>query len=131
MTIREVVNKLALELAFKTGNIENMRDYKNTIQMAVVIGTEHFTKKMEEVVAMTRDGVERGRFKSVDDAANKLDIPRGNIFQVLERRRATAHGYKFIYVKDLELFKRTEESKLHDFEDNTNKTVMDFNKLIK
>jgi hypothetical protein len=106
MTVDEVVKKLAIELVLETGHTEDFSNYRKIIKRAVVIGTEHFTVKMEEVVAMNREGVEIGRYKSADEAAKKLDIPRGNVFQVLERLRPTAHGLKFIYVRDLELVKR-------------------------
>lgn len=116
MTTREVVNKLALELAFKTGHMEDMKYYKEYLRMALAVGVEHFTVRMREVVAMNFEGKEMGRFKSVDDAAKKLIIPRQNVFQVLEGRRPSAHGFKFIYVDDIELIERHGKVDFSDYE---------------
>lgn len=109
MTIREVVNKLALELAFKTGHIEDIKEYKEKLQMALVIGTEHFINTKEEIIAMNHEGYEVGRFKSIADASLKLGIGRSNIHHVLEKRQYQAGGLIFIKEADMELILRKEE----------------------
>lgn len=130
MIAREVINKLSLEMAFKTGHIEDMKTYKEYLQMAITIGTDHFTRNMEEIVAMTRDGIERGRFRGINEAAKKLGLSQGGISNVIAGRRATCGGFKFILAKDIELIKRPKED-FASIEDSTDKTVMEFQNIIR
>jgi hypothetical protein len=77
--------------------------------MALSIGLEHYTKDMEEVVALYRDGVEAGRFKSIGDASNKLGVPQSSISDVIRGVQHTAGGLMFIKTKDYELVERDKE----------------------
>jgi hypothetical protein len=106
MTINEVINKLSLEMSFRTGHIEDVRIYKEYLTMALTIGHDHFINCKEEIIAMTRDGVELGRFKSVADAAKKLGLGRTHIQDVLSHRHYSTGGYLFIRSKDKELIKK-------------------------
>jgi hypothetical protein len=110
MTIHEVVNKLALEMAFDTGHIEDIKIYKEKLQMAVVIGKDHFFHTTEEIIAMDYEGFERGRFKSVTDASEKLGICRSSIDHVLMKRQHSAGGYLFVREIDQELILRKEDN---------------------
>jgi hypothetical protein len=105
MTVSEVVNKLALELSFRTGHFEDLKINKEYLNMALMVGIEHFTVDMEEVIAMTKEGAEVGRFKSILDAERKLGVKECNIHQVLAGRNHTAGGYCFIRTKDKILVK--------------------------
>ena len=96
MILDEVVNKLALELMNRTGNIGHAPLYREFLNMAVIIGMEHFTPDMIEIVALLKDGAEAGRYKCTAEASRKLGIAQGNITAVLEGRRHTAGGYLFI-----------------------------------
>jgi hypothetical protein len=109
MTIREVVSKLALELAFKTGRIEDIKAFKEYLTMAVVVGTEHFVNTKEEIIAMDHEGMERGRFKSVVEASEKLGIARNGIEHVLMKRQHQAGGLMFVRSIDLELVIKNED----------------------
>ena len=103
MTYGEVINKLSLEMALALGDLDTRQTCATYLQMALTIGTEHFTREMEEVIALNKWGEEQGRFKGVRDASLKLGIPRGNIYNVLEGKRPTAGGFIFIRSKDKEL----------------------------
>lgn len=106
MTVDSVVKKLALEMAFITGRTEDMKIYKQYLQMALTIGIDHFTKEMVEIVAMDTEGTEIGRYKSVLEAERKLGVREANIHQVLSGRNHTAGGYMFIRSKDKILIER-------------------------
>ena len=105
MTHNEVITKLAKEMITVTGETDHYNTYCWFIRQALVIGIEHYTKEMEEIVAMDKWGGEQGRFKGVREASTKLGIPRGNIYQVLEGRRPSAGGFIFIRNKDKFLIK--------------------------
>jgi hypothetical protein len=105
MTIREVINKLALELAFATGDLENIAHYKKYLRMALVVGTEHFINNKEEIVAMDYEGVEQGRYNSIRDAARKLGLDPSAICKVVNGRSYSHGGYLFIRRKETELVK--------------------------
>ena len=102
----EVVNKMAMEMAHRLGDFEHLKTCKFYINMAITIGTEYFTRQMEEIIAMNFEGVELGRFKSETDAANKLGLDSRRISDVFSGRQQSTGGYKFIKVKDRELIKR-------------------------
>jgi len=106
MTREYVINKLTCELVIITGDTDNMVSYRKHIAMALDIGINHFTKDMEEVVALDKWGNETGRFKGVTDAAEKLGIPQPYISAVLSGQQHTAGGYRFIKAKDRILIKR-------------------------
>ena len=102
----EVINKLSRECCLAMGDFDYFKTVRIYIQMALSIGIEHYTKDMEEVVALYRDGVEAGRFKSEKDAAEKLGIAYQNISAVLEGRQHTAGGLMFMRTRDYELVER-------------------------
>ena len=79
------------------------------IQMALVVGLEHFSTNMDEVVVLDHNGVEQGIYKSTQEASEKLGVYRKNITAVLGGRRPTAGGYKFIKRKDYKLLRRSSE----------------------
>ena len=106
MTHMEVINKLSFEMLQITGDLDHIDTYRWFIRQALDIGINHFTKDSEEVIAMTRDGVERGRFKSLREASNVLGIDRRNIQHVLAGLNHTAGGYQFILNKDKLLIER-------------------------
>jgi len=105
----EVIDKLARECCLALGDFDHFMTVRTYIQMALSIGIEHYTKDMEEVVAIYRDGVEAGRFKSIKDASDKLGIAYQNISTVLEGRQHTAGGLMFMKTKDYELVEREKE----------------------
>jgi len=102
----EVINKLSRECCLALGDFDHFDTVRTYIQMALSIGIEHYSRDMEEVVALYKDGVEAGRFKSVNDAMNKLGIPQTQICAVLNGRQHTTGGLMFIRTKDYELVKR-------------------------
>ncbi len=103
MTQNEVINKLSMELAIKVGDFDNLNTYRWYIRQALVVGIDHFTKDMEEVIQMDRFGVEIGRFKGVTDAANKTGIRQSDISAVLTGVQHTAGGFIFMKERDKEL----------------------------
>lgn len=103
MTQNEVINKLSIEMAIALGNLDTLQTCRIYIQMALSIGIDHFTKDMEEVIAMDDTGREVGRYKSILDAERNLGVRECNIHQVLSGRNHTAGGYLFIRTKDKEL----------------------------
>lgn len=91
----QVIKKLALEMASQTGHVEDMKIYKQYIRMALVVGMEHFDPRMEEIIAIDKNGTEIS-FKSEADAAEKLGLNVGNINKVLQGRKKTIGGYSFV-----------------------------------
>ena len=83
-----------------TGEIDHLNIYRWFIRQALDIGINHFTKDSEEVIAMTRAGVERGRFKSIREASRMLGIDYRQIQRVVTGRIQSAGGYIFILSKD-------------------------------
>ncbi len=102
----EVVSKLSHECCLAMGDFDHFQTVSIYIQMALVVGTEHFRYDMEEVVAFYQDGIEAGRFKNIVEASNKLGIHRQNIQEVVSGRRHSAGGLTFIKLKDHELVGR-------------------------
>jgi hypothetical protein len=105
----EAINKLSKECCLAIGDFDHYQTIRTYIQMALVVGVEHYTKDMEEVVSFYRDGVEAGRFKSIGDASIKLGIPQSSISDVLRGVQHTAGGLKFMKITDYELVKRKED----------------------
>lgn len=101
MTYEEVTKKLVFEMIQLTGHMEDHDVYSTYINRALVIGSEHFSNKSIEIVAYTKDGVEAGRFKSINDASKKLGIIRSNIYEVVEGKRHSAKGYIFKRVNNI------------------------------
>jgi len=100
MTHMEVINKLAFEMVKVTGEIDHVNTYRWFIRQALDIGINHFTKDSEEIIAMTRNGVEKGRFKSIREASRCLGIHSRLIRFVLRGQHHTAGGYTFMLSKD-------------------------------
>jgi hypothetical protein len=103
MTYNEVINKLSMEMALALGDFYYLDTCKIYIQQALAIGIDHFTKDMEEVIAMDLLGREVGRYKSILDAERQLGVRECNIHQVLAGKNHTAGGYMFVRSKDKEL----------------------------
>lgn len=62
-------------------------------------GIYEVAKKKEKPVAMYKDGVYIGKFRSVRDAQYFLDMKsNGNISSVLSGKRNSTHGYYFEYI---------------------------------
>lgn len=106
----EVINKLTRECCLALGDFDHFTTVRTYIQMALSIGVEHYTKEMEEVIALYKDGTEAGRFKSITDAANKLGIQQHGISNVLTGRCQLAGGLKFIKARDYDLLPREDSS---------------------
>ncbi len=100
MTINEVVNKLTFEMVLLTGHTDDAEVYRKYINMALLVGIEHFTIDMEEIIALDHEGVERGRFKGIRDAARKLGLKESSISNVIAGRNHSTGGYIFIKNKD-------------------------------
>jgi hypothetical protein len=105
----EVIDKITRECCLELGSFDYFTVVHKHIQRALCVGIEHYTVDMEEIVALYRDGVEAGRFKSVKDAADKLGVTHQNITAVLNGRQHTAGGVMFIRTKDYELIEREKE----------------------
>lgn len=105
----EVINKLSRECCLALGDFDHFTTVRTYIQMALSIGIEHYTRDMQEVVALYMDGVEAGRFKSAREAANKLGIDRRNIDHVIKGTAHSAGGLMFIKTEDYELIEREKE----------------------
>jgi len=110
MTQSEAINKLAKECCLAIGEFDHFKTIRTYIQMALVIGLEHYDVHDVEIVAMWRDGGEAGRYKSITDASNKLGIARSSIWSVLEGRRVSAGGLIFMRAEDYNLLPREEKS---------------------
>ena len=102
---REAINKLARELCLAQGTFDYFEVNRLTSKWPLW-GLEHFTKDMEEVVALYRDGTEAGRFKSVGDASLKLGIHQSCVSDVIRGVQQTAGGLKFMKARDYELVPR-------------------------
>lgn len=103
MTQAEVINKLSMELALALGDMDTLTTCRAYIQMALTIGIEHFTKDMEEIIVLNKEGEEITRLKSVTEGESKLGIRQTQISDCLAGRQHTAGGYMFIKSKDKEL----------------------------
>jgi hypothetical protein len=109
MTQSEVINKLSHECCLAMGSFDYFKTVRIYIQMALAVGVEHYKVEMDEVVAMDMFGVEAGRFKSIQDGADKLGILQSAIVNNLSGRSAWAGGFKWMRVKDYELVSREPE----------------------
>jgi len=105
----EVINKLSRECCLAMGSFDYHQTVRIYIQMALAVGVDHFSKEMEEVVALDMNGTEAGRFKSIQDASDKLGICQSGIMNNLSGRSAWAGGLKWMKVKDYELVPREQE----------------------
>jgi hypothetical protein len=117
MTQSEVVNKMSKEMALELGGLEYLRICKFYINMAVTIGLECYSKNMEEIIAMTCDGVEVGRYPGLREASRQLGIAEGGISNVIAGRHHTAGGLMFMKAKDREMYKKElqDETIIKDF----------------
>jgi hypothetical protein len=103
MTQNEVINKLAMEEAVLLGDLDNLNTFRWFIRQALVIGIDHFSKDMEEIIQLTHFGEEVGRYKSLREAARETGIDRRNIHHVLVGQSHSAGGFLFIKANDKEL----------------------------
>jgi hypothetical protein len=103
MTQNEVINKLSMEMALLTGDLDNLNTYRWFIRQALDIGINHFTKDMEEIIQMDRFGEELGRFKGVTDCSQKTGIRQSDISAVLTGVQHSAGGFLFMRSKDKKL----------------------------
>lgn len=110
MTQGEVISKLTHECCLAMGDFHYFQTVRTYIQMALVIGTEHFTKDMEEIIALYKDGVEAGRFKGIGEASKKLGIAQTCISETLAGKQHSAGGLLFMKTKDYELIPRNGDS---------------------
>ena len=101
-----VINKLAKECCLAIGSFDDYKTIKIYIQMALAIGVEHYTVDMEEIVVIDQSGIERGRYKSITETADKLGLRAENISATLNGRQHTCGGFLFIKAKDFDLIKR-------------------------
>lgn len=109
----EVINKLSRECCLALGDFDHYKTIRTYIQMALSIGVEHYTKDMTEVIAFWKDGIEAGRFKSVEEASKKLGIRQSDISSVLTGVQHSAGGLMFMKSKDYDLIpKEKEESSI-------------------
>jgi len=95
MTQNEVVNKLSIELAIRLGDLDYLQLCRQYIQMALVIGTEHFPRDIEEIVVMNKHGVEIERLESISECEKLLGVSHESITAVLDGRQFTAGGLRF------------------------------------
>ena len=122
MTQSEVINKLAMELAIaidldnENGIQDHTPVYRWFIRQALDIGTNHFTKDVEEVVMLSKEGEEVARYKGVIDASIKTGIRQGDISAVLTGVQHTAGGFKFMKAKDWELVPRPDPDPEKNFD---------------
>lgn len=107
----DVIKKLALDLALETGTMEDLPIYRKYIQMALVIGIDHFTKDQEEIIALDFKGVEIGRYAGVREAERKLGLVKSSISKVLSGLNYQTGGIRFVRVNEKELIKIPEKVK--------------------
>jgi|SRR3990172_1896292 len=122
MTHSQVIDKLAMEMAIamdleeQQGIEDHTPTYRWFIRQALDIGTNHFTKDMEEVVMITKEGAEAARYKGVTDASHKTGIRQADISAVITGRQHTAGGFKFMKAKDWELVPRPDPDPEKNFD---------------
>jgi hypothetical protein len=109
----EVIRKLSRECCLAMGSFDYYKTVSTYIQMALAVGVEHYTVRMEEIVALDMNGTEAGRFKSYGEAHAKLGIDEGSISAVIDGHRQTAGGLKWMKVRDYELVEREPERGLN------------------
>lgn len=90
-------------MALALGELDHLQTCRTYIQMALSIGIDHFTKNMEEIIAMDPQGREVGRYKNILEIERELGVKESNVHHVLAGRNHTAGGYIFIRSKDKEL----------------------------
>lgn len=118
MTQTEVINKISKEAAEQLEKIVNIKttesaelielatdpEFVNAIKwfvrQALVIGTDHFTKNSEEIIALDMEGHEIGRYKNILEIEKVLGVKESNVHHVLAGRNHTAGGFMFIRSKD-------------------------------
>lgn len=103
--LRDIIRSAQSSLE-QTSDNSHMCTVRRYIEMAVDIGTNHFTKDMEEIIALDNWGNETDRYKSVTEAAENLGIPQHYISAVLAGTQNTTGGYRFIKAKDQELLRK-------------------------
>jgi hypothetical protein len=102
----EVINKLSRECCMAMGEFDHFKTVRIYMQMALSIGIEHFHFLQEEIVCMDKSGIERGRFKSAEEAGEVLGMFPQAVRNVLNGTAHTAGGLIFMRTKDYELIKR-------------------------
>lgn len=90
-------------MALVLGDLGTLQTCRTYIQMALMIGVEHFTKDMEEIIVMNKQGEEIVRYKSVSECEAKLGIPGNQISSALNGYQHSAGGFLFMKAKDKEL----------------------------
>ena len=103
MTQNEVINKLSMEMALAVGDMKYLETYRWYIRQALVIGCDHFSVDMEEIIQMDRNGVEIARYKSIGEASRKTGLFHSNISDVVNSKQHSAGGFLFVKTKDKEL----------------------------
>ena len=113
MTQAVVIQRLTAELLPQlTGDvIHDEPIVRRYMTMALDIGVNHFTPDMEEIMMISRDGVEIARFKGVTDASVKSGIRQGCISSVLSGIQHSAGGFLFRKVNPLESLSYIKHSK--------------------
>ena len=106
MTRDTVINQLSIELATLCEAETHLNTIRRYIDMAIDVGTIHFSLSPEEIIALDKNGREVDRFKSSFEAAEKLGIESSNIRSVLCGIRHSAGGFIFIKRKDFEKLRR-------------------------
>ena len=105
----EVINKLAMELCLANGDFDHFQNNCIYIQRALSIGIEHYSIQMEEIVVLTKKGVEIGRYKSIAETSTKLGLHERNISAVINSEQHSSGGYLFMKAKDYELTPRNKK----------------------
>jgi len=101
MTQDQVIDALAREwILTRGGDLDDLQTARWYLRQALEIGISHFTKDMEEIVVLTRDGEEIQRYKGVTDCSVKMGIRQGDISSVLNGTQRTAGGFRFVKAKD-------------------------------
>lgn len=103
MTVSEVIDKLSMEQAIALGELDHLATCRRYISMALSIGIEHFTSEMEEIIVMTTNGTEIGRYKSIQETADQIGLRAENISAVVNGRQYTTGGLMFMKNRDKEL----------------------------
>jgi hypothetical protein len=105
MTHSDVIDKLTRECCLAVGDFSYFSTVKIYIQQALVIGIDHFTVDMEEIIVMDPNGNELHNFKSITEASKNIGVRQSDISAVLIGQQQTAGGFKFIKRKDKRMIK--------------------------
>lgn len=89
-----------MDMAMESGDFDKLEFYKKYITRALVIGIDHFYSDMTEVIAMDKKGNEVGRYKSTQDASEKLGLDRRDLSRVVAGTRHSVKGYLFRAAND-------------------------------